>query len=123
MVDYCGAVLMLASIFILMTKITGESVGDTLAKSRAAYPIAYRLLGLFALFVYYVVCEFYFKGKTLGKLMTATRVVNRKGEPPCLNCILKRTLLRFIPFEPISLLWFQNQGWHDKWSGTLVVEA
>lgn len=120
-IDYIGATILLTLVFLLVSKLSGRPI-KTLMQNREIYPYAYHFLGLFAIYVYYVICEFYFNGKTIGKIFTKTRVVNRKGRMPCLSCIMKRSLFRFIPFEPFSLIWFERYGWHDSLSGTLVVE-
>jgi uncharacterized RDD family membrane protein YckC len=68
----------------------------------------------------YVVCEALF-GRTLGKVLSRSRVVMDSGERPPLGAILLRTLVRIVPFEPFSM--FSGHGWHDRWSGTQVVSS
>ncbi|MFM9944176.1 MAG: RDD family protein, partial [Bacteroidia bacterium] len=70
-------------------------------------------------FLLYFICE-RFAGKTLGKLMTGTKVISVFDEELTTNQILIRTLCRIIPFEPISLF-FSDTAWHDDWSDTVVV--
>ena len=72
-------------------------------------------------FLYYVVLELAFQ-RTLGKLLTGTRVVQTDGTPPTFGQVLGRTAARLIPFEPLSFL-FMDRGWHDTLSGTQVVQA
>ena len=72
--------------------------------------------------LYYSLFEFFANGKTIGKLITRTRVINEYGETPDFGTILGRSLARFVPFEPFSFLGSQANGWHDKWSKTMVVE-
>lgn len=77
--------------------------------------------GLFAF--YYVFMEGAF-GFTIGKLITNTRVVDEYGRPPGFMRALGRTLARFIPFEPLSLLFGDGEvrrGWHDSLARTYVV--
>lgn len=81
------------------------------------------LMSMGILFAYYVVCESLFS-RTLGKLITGTKVVNLDGSKPSPERILIRTLCRLIPFEPLSF--FRGgypRGWHDQFSGTTVVPA
>jgi len=78
------------------------------------------LLSLSIIFFYYFICEAFFKGKTLGKYATKTRVRKISGEQPTRYDIMIRCLFRFIPFEPISFL-FGKKGWHDSFSNTQVV--
>lgn len=78
-------------------------------------------LGMLILIMYYIPMETIF-GFTVGKLVTGTRVVNENGEKPNLVQVILRTVARFIPFEPFSvLLTAETRGWHDSLSGTYVV--
>ncbi len=71
--------------------------------------------------MYYTFMEFRF-GKTVGKFLTKTKVVNEDGMPPSFkNCIL-RSLSRMVPFEPFSLLMDGQTAWHDRWPKTYVVQ-
>ena len=77
---------------------------------------------LFYLIGYYVIFE-YKLGKTPGKYLTGTSVVNLKGESPSLGQVLGRTFCRYIPFEPFSfLIGYEVGGWHDRIPKTLVVD-
>jgi uncharacterized RDD family membrane protein YckC len=60
-------------------------------------------------------------GLTVGKLLTGTRVVRADGGKATVAQILGRTFARFVPFEPFSFFGSSSGGWHDRWSGTLVV--
>lgn len=86
-------------------------------------PIAFMFLNIGATFVYYTIMEGAF-GVTLGKLATGTRVVDENGDPPGPGQAMIRSLCRFIPFEPFSLLFSgeRRTGWHDSLAGTLVVK-
>ena len=75
---------------------------------------------IFSFPIYYIVCEHFFQ-KTLGKLFTQSVVVNEYGEKPTLKDIVVRTVIRFIPFEPLSFF-SSNRGWHDKWTNTYVIK-
>jgi len=77
---------------------------------------------LVTLFFYYLLCEGIWY-KTIGKLITGTRVVQVTGETPTATQILIRTLVRFIPLEFITYLDGSKRpsGWHDRWSRTRVV--
>lgn len=67
---------------------------------------------------YYSLTEGLF-GRSLGKLITGTVVVDENGEKPSFGIILKRTLCRLIPFDGFSFL--GSRGWHDSISNTYVV--
>lgn len=76
---------------------------------------------LIATFIgYYVILES-INQKTLGKIITKTKVVTNDGEKPSLARILMRTLCRLIPFEYFSYLVTVN-GLHDRLSRTRVVK-
>ena len=70
--------------------------------------------------LYYLVSEALF-GRTLGKLVTGTRVVAESGGRPAFWQVLARSLYRFVPFEAFSFLSRRRPGWHDRWSKTRVV--
>lgn len=67
---------------------------------------------------YYTLFE-YKLGATPAKLITGTRVIGIDGKRPSADKIITRTLIRLIPFEPLSF--FGVSGWHDKWTETWVV--
>ena len=73
-----------------------------------------------SLIAYYMVFEATC-GRTPGKWVMRTKVVQLDGSEPTVVQILKRTLARWIPFEPFSFLGAKPFGWHDSMSGTRVV--
>ena len=81
------------------------------------------LIGLFISLLYYVPQELIF-GRTLGKLVTGTKVVGLEDNPPTAGEVLLRTLIRIISIEWISFVFDKTGmgGWHDKWSKTKVVQ-
>lgn len=85
--------------------------GDTLNFIGLFYVLA-------SLILYYTLMEACF-GKTIGKFVTRTKVVTVSGEKPGVGKCILRSICRFIPFEPISVL--TGTGWHDSISGTIVV--
>lgn len=82
---------------------------------------------LFFLFMYFAIIILYYtllegsKGKTLGKLITKTKVVTEDGDPITYKQAFLRTLCRFVPFEPFSAF-FGLTMWHDQWTKTVVVK-
>jgi uncharacterized RDD family membrane protein YckC len=81
-----------------------------------------RPFGWTVVFLYYLASEALF-GRTLGKLVTDTRVVTESGGRPAFWQILARSMYRFVPFEPFSLFNRQSIAWHDRWSKTRVVRT
>jgi uncharacterized RDD family membrane protein YckC len=81
------------------------------------------VVGFAAMFSYFVVFEGVW-GRTIGKLITGTRVVRFDGYKPHLPQTIGRTFARCIPFEQFSFLFSSNAlGWHDTLSGTRVVRV
>ena len=70
---------------------------------------------------YYSIME-YKLGKTIGKLITGTLVVNQFGEQVTYKTALLRSLSRIVPFYQFSLLGTPCRGWHDSWTDTFVVD-
>jgi uncharacterized RDD family membrane protein YckC len=86
-------------------------------------PVLLVALILVGFFGYYTLFEAAF-GWTFAKLITGTRVIRSDGKKPTVPQILGRTLARFIPLEPLSLLFSDSKlGWHDSLSNTRVVRV
>ncbi|MFD1603709.1 RDD family protein [Flavobacterium artemisiae] len=77
------------------------------------------LIGIFLTIIYYFAMEA-LSGRSLGKFVTGTIVVDENGLKPTPKKILIRTLCRFIPFEAFTFL-NSARGWHDSISDTYVV--
>ncbi|MBR8535555.1 RDD family protein [Carboxylicivirga sediminis] len=75
----------------------------------------------FSFFIYYLVMEAT-TGRTLGKMITRTKVIDENGNKPDFSTILIRSFCRLVPFNALSFL-FAERGWHDAWSKTRVVES
>ncbi|WP_163397974.1 RDD family protein [Flavobacterium fluviatile] len=61
-------------------------------------------------------------GRTAGKFVTGTIVVNQNGKKPNLIAIIIRTLSRLIPFDAFSFLGKSGKIWHDSISKNYVVD-
>lgn len=84
------------------------------------------LLDMFATSLVYVVFYTILESltqRTIGKLITQTKVVLENGEKPKVDVILLRSLARIIPFEPFSFLGNSPRGWHDTLTKTYVVDT
>lgn len=71
--------------------------------------------------IYYLFFESLF-GRTIGKMITGSIVVDENGKKPGFKIICLRTLCRLIPFEAFSFLSKSARFWHDSFSKTYVVE-
>jgi uncharacterized RDD family membrane protein YckC len=83
-----------------------------------------QLIFLFAFFasyiLYYTLWEAA-KGKTLGKFLTKTKVVQVDGSAIGYKKAFVRSLLRLVPFEFISVF-FGGLMWHDSWTYSMTVQ-
>ncbi|WP_224999370.1 RDD family protein [Cesiribacter sp. SM1] len=86
------------------------------------YPLVENLLGFFWYFGYYIFFEYALNGRTIGKMITRTRVLDEKGGKPGFGQVVGRTFARMIPFEAFSFLGDSSIGWHDSLPGTLVID-
>lgn len=77
-------------------------------------------LAVLIMLAYYTLVEGS-KGKTLGKLITKTKVVMETGEPISYSKAFLRTIIRFVPFEFLSGF-SGTTMWHDQWTKTMVVK-
>ncbi|MDP4952365.1 MAG: RDD family protein [Flavobacteriales bacterium] len=72
------------------------------------------------LLVYYLLIEVP-TGRTVGKLVTKTVVVDEHGNKPSVGQLVTRSFCRIVPFEHFSFLGNTARGWHDQWSDTYVI--
>ncbi|NER19038.1 RDD family protein [Spongiivirga citrea] len=63
------------------------------------------------------------QGRTIGKFITQTKVVDINGNVPNAGLIAKRTLSRIIPFDGFSYLGEEGRGWHDTIPNLYVVDV
>jgi len=97
---------------VYLYSLTGLSIFDS------------NLYYILVILIYYFVMESLFQ-RTVFKIFTGSIVVTEQGEKPQASSILIRSLIRFIPFEPISLLFTKenDRWWHDVWTKTYVVRT
>jgi len=79
----------------------------------------YLLLAV-AFFGYYIFMEYKYQ-KTIGKLITKTKVLRADGDKAQIGDIIARTFCRLIPFDRLSYL-FTSNGFHDRLSNTTVIK-
>ena len=83
-------------------------------------------------YCYYFLLEFYF-GRTLGKWICRTKVVDENGNKPSAATIARRELYHMSPWDTLGRPWFLLGGYydedghltrmyHDAKSGTKVVK-
>ncbi|MCD9617354.1 RDD family protein [Chryseobacterium gleum] len=76
-------------------------------------------IGNFNYFLYYFLMENNLNGRTVAKYITGTQVISTDGTKPTARQIIYRSLSRIVPFDALSFL--GENGWHDKWSETRVI--
>jgi uncharacterized RDD family membrane protein YckC len=112
-------ILFFMSIFILA--ILFAASGESIDEEGAGFTF-FSYLILFAVHIgYYAIMESVF-GRTVGKFVSGTCVVDSQGRTPEAQVIILRTLSRLVPFEAFSFLGTPARGWHDQWTDTWVVE-
>ena len=116
-VDYFG----FFALSIVIGAILGLAGGAN-AIEKLQTPGMQYLTGIVVMLIYYVPLEAMF-GRTLGKLVTGTKVVDENGKPPTWGKAFGRTLCRLIPFEAFSFFKSDARGWHDSIPKTYVVKA
>ncbi|MEM9917543.1 MAG: RDD family protein [Bacteroidota bacterium] len=92
-------------------------------ESNMDYKVPMKVLRvIIALGGYYIPLEF-FLGKTVGKYVTRSRVVDWRGQRISLRAAVLRYACRWIPFEFASLaLGNDAKAWHDTLLETYVVD-
>lgn len=80
------------------------------------------LVSYSGMFIYYFFTELLLKGRTIGKFITGTRAITTDFNVLSAGDAAKRTLSRFVPFEAFSFLGNYDNGWHDRWTDTMVVK-
>lgn len=98
-------------IFFVLLVLSGNQYGENPGFNLIIYLI---MIG------YYAIMEYAF-GKTIGKMVTNTKVITAEGNKPEFKTALIRSICRFIPFDQFSFLGTPCVGWHDKFANSRVV--
>jgi uncharacterized RDD family membrane protein YckC len=109
----------LAPVFPLVGRWMQPKPGSSIFANQFSF--SDQLLISFIYGFYMSVLEAALKGKSFGKLITGTRVVDLKGQRISSQAAFVRGLVRLIPLEQLSALSILPFPWHDRWSGTMVV--
>ncbi|PSL47459.1 RDD family protein [Chitinophaga niastensis] len=80
----------------------------------------YQLIFVLLYVGYCFIMEAFANGRTIGKMITKTRVVRYDGQPLSPLTVLGRSFSRIVPFEAFSGL--GDAPWHDKWTNTEVIK-
>ncbi len=77
----------------------------------------------------YHVAMWTWRGTTIGGIVMGLRVIRVDGQPMTVSVALVRALLCFLSALPLMLgfIWAgwdkENQAWHDKIAGTVIVKV
>ncbi len=111
-------------VFLLINIVIGVLVvivfGDEGLKYIESIPDA--VLGISLYLFYYIFFEA-MTSRTIGKLVTGTKVVNKNGLKASFGQILGRSFSRLIPFEAFSFFGKDGRGLHDRLANTLVIKC
>jgi uncharacterized RDD family membrane protein YckC len=113
----------LSMIFGVLLFVFSDTMGnaeDLIYEDDPYNDLMVNLVSVVIYLLYYLFSEYFMNGKTIGKYLTKTRVITTDGRPLSFGTILKRSLIRIIPFEPFSFL-SGDSGWHDNGSDTMVI--
>ncbi|MDQ0592875.1 putative RDD family membrane protein YckC [Chryseobacterium ginsenosidimutans] len=69
--------------------------------------------------LYLILMEYFTKGRTVGKYITGSKVISTDGTEPSFQDYFLRNISRIVPFDTLSF--FGENGWHDSWSDTRVI--
>jgi uncharacterized RDD family membrane protein YckC len=122
LIDQAGQLVFIFSTFAALAILeefgflSGVSVWVENMSDIQSYGVAY-----VCSFIYFTFFESLLS-RTPAKWLTGTKVVTLTGGKPGVIKIILRTVYRMVPFEPFSFLGGNTSGWHDCWSGTLVVD-
>jgi uncharacterized RDD family membrane protein YckC len=116
LIDYAGFTFLGAIVGVLVVVVFGDE-GSAFLQSTPDM-----LVGAPIFLGYYIVLEG-LTGRTLGKLVTGTKVVNEDGLKPTFGQIVGRAFSRLIPFEAFSFFGEQGRGWHDRLPRTYVIKC
>ncbi len=120
---YGFAIVILGFAIPFILELIGGDVNDYLFQIENISRVADILVSWTLYFMFYTVIEYATNGRTVGKYLTKTVVVDERGNNPGFVAFLTRSACRFIPFEPFSFLGDEPRGWHDTLSKTYVVDV
>lgn len=104
---------------VLKYFIMGVAIEETADELVNMNPLIDRILTVLMYGFIMFLIEAATKGRSLGKLVTGTKVVKNDGSELTIIDLLKRNFIRAVPFDQLSFI--GSKGWHDNFSDTAVV--
>ncbi len=110
---FWGIIIVLVSPTILESIDKSESILGSFAD---------RIIGLFLYGLVMSLIEAIFQGKSIGKFITGTKAINADGTAIGFDKAFARGFARAVPFNAFSALGKPCYPWHDRWTGTYVID-
>lgn len=117
---YILVLLFFGLLLIIYSFISGSTLIEVGTSMQNINPLLDRIitLGCCAMFMFLI--ETVTKGRSLGKLITGTRVIMIDGSKPTIGNYFLRNIIRMLPLiDQLSFL--GENGFHDSWSNTRVI--
>jgi uncharacterized RDD family membrane protein YckC len=105
----------MATMLLVLMYATGKDTNED-----GAFQELFLLLWVFLIVLYYTFAEGASQGRSIGKLITRTKVVREDGSEISWKDAFVRSLCRIIPFEPFTA--FNGYPLHDRISHTKVIK-
>lgn len=124
--NYCIDMLVFYALAfgISMVLVLIESpVVEYIASENSGTALLMRLVYALLFALYIGGAEAMFNGKSVGKMITGTRVIHEDGSAISASTALKRGFARIVPFEVFSAFSSPCCPWHDAWTDTAVVKG
>ena len=112
----------LAVFFVVVTMPSLVRPRTVYGEDRSDRELQIDFVALVIYIAYFALLETLTKGRTIGKMITGTRAVQENGRPITAKIAFLRALSRVVPFEPFSALGSPSHPWHDRWTGTYVID-
>jgi uncharacterized RDD family membrane protein YckC len=98
------------------------SAFQSLADDNSSIGFIDRIISMILYAIFMSLVEGFFKGKSLGKLLTRTRAVNLDGTRISFRTAFARGFSRAVPFCVFSAFGTPCDPWQDRWTGTMVID-
>ncbi|MCS3871308.1 putative RDD family membrane protein YckC [Chryseobacterium ginsenosidimutans] len=115
-------IIIIGFVGVFIDNVIGSNIFTTvLLKLSEMGRLADIILTSFLYFLYTFLMEYFTNGKTIGKYITGTKVIMTDGQLPTFENYFLRNISRLVPFDGLSFL--GENGWHDSWSDTRVINT
>lgn len=117
---YIASLLFIGIVAIIYTFVSGSTLLEVGTKMKTINPLVDRATTLSFYVLFMFLTETLTKGRSIGKLITGTRVIMTDGTKPAVKDYFVRNIIRMLPFiDQLSFL--GENGFHDSWSNTRVI--